>query len=628
MRNKILNIWFFVVILALFVVFGKFTSVFADKKISAGGAHSLVLESDNTVWSCGANYFGQLGDGTTSNKHVPAQINDFNDVATISGGGSHNLSVKSDKSIWVWGYNYQGQLGDGTKSEKTHPEQITLTDVFTVASGEYHSLAVKTDGTVWAWGYNGNGQLGTDTTTAIINTPFQVNNIADTVAAAAGDHHSLALKSDGTVWAWGYNAFGQLGNGFTTTSITPVQVSGLSSVTAITSGGYFSLALKSDGTIWAWGNNDRGQLGNGTNNTSATPIQVADLSSVIAIASGKFHGMALKSDGTVWAWGCNDNGQLGNESNSDSLTPIQANRLTNVVAIDGGGFHSLAIKSDDTIWAWGDNDYGQLGDGSTSDKNTPVQMHIGNFVPEPEPTPTPDVKIEPPEVKTRHASDIETNQAMLNGWVKGNGTNTTTWFQYGMSSGSYNSTTSVQTVSGSGNTDVSATVNNLQPNTTYYYTIVAENEAESAYGEELSFTTKSDSVPIPTPETKPTPEPKPTPTPETKPTPTPEVEPTPEIKPTPTPEATPPPDNEGVLYGYTMDENNKPVKFCWIKLTGIETEFTSKVRTDANGFFQFEGLENDSYILIAEKSGYRKTGKIVDFYGEDVEVEFVLKKKK
>ncbi len=194
-------------------------------------------------------------------------------------------------------------------------------------------------------------------------------------AIEAGGSHSLALKSDGSVVAWGDNVTGQLGDGTNTASNTPVQVSGLTNnVIAIVAGSDHSLALKSDGSVVTWGDNLSGQLGNGNNNSSNSPVAVSGLTSgVTAIAGGGDHSLALKNDGSVVAWGDNQLGQLGNGNNIASNTPVQVSGLTDAEAIATGGNHSLALKSDGTAWAWGDNQFGQLGDGTNSTSNAPVQ---------------------------------------------------------------------------------------------------------------------------------------------------------------------------------------------------------------------------------------------------------------
>ncbi|MGC2423221.1 MAG: hypothetical protein WA666_02575, partial [Nitrospirota bacterium] len=229
------------------------------------------------------------------------------------------------------------------------------------------------DMTVWAWGDNEYGELGDGTTTQR-NTPVQVGGLTGVTAVAGGYDHTIALKSDGTVWAWGWNAHGQLGDGTTTDRYTPVQVNGLTGVIAIADGRGHTVALKSDGTVWAWGWNAHGQVGDGTTTDRYTPVQVTDLMGVTAIAGGIFQTIVLKSDGTVWAWGWNAHGQVGDGTTTDRYTPVQVSGLTGVTAIAGGGPHTIALKSDGTVWAWGYNGFGQLGDGTTTDRYTPVQV--------------------------------------------------------------------------------------------------------------------------------------------------------------------------------------------------------------------------------------------------------------
>ena len=242
-----------------------------------------------------------------------------------------------------------------------------------IAAGYSHSLALRKDGTVWAWGYNGYGQLG-DGTTSEKRSPVQVNGLSGVTAIAAGGSHSLVLKNDGTVWAWGANDYGQLGDGTTTKKITPVQVSGVSGIIAVACGESHSLALKNDGTVWTWGANWYGQLGDGTSAGKRSAVQVNGLSGITAIVCGYSHSLALRNDGTVWAWGYNYYGQLGDGTTTNKTTAVQASGLSGVTAIAGGSGYSLALKSDGTVWAWGDNYYGQLGDGTVIKETTAVQV--------------------------------------------------------------------------------------------------------------------------------------------------------------------------------------------------------------------------------------------------------------
>jgi len=259
--------------------------------------------------------------------------------------------------------------------EPTHCIAITDSLVFEmVAIGGHHTLALKDDGTVWAWGSNLDGQLGDGTTRNTRIAPVQVHGLYNAVSIAAGLHHSIALTCDGMVWAWGWNDFGRLGDGTRQSRATPVQVRGLYNVVSVATSNAHSVALRSDGTVWAWGWNIHGQLGDGTWTSSDTPVQAQGLDNVISVAAGWGHSIALRSDGTVWAWGAGWNGQLGDGTAECSNTPVQVQGLANVVAVTAGDSYSVALRDDGTVWAWGWNSNGQLGDGTTESSNMPVQV--------------------------------------------------------------------------------------------------------------------------------------------------------------------------------------------------------------------------------------------------------------
>ena len=180
------------------------------------------------------------------------------------------------------------------------------------------------------------------------------------------------MKNDGKVWAWGYNAFGQLGNGNNNSYNVPVEVSVIAEISAIKCGSNHALALKNDGTLWSWGNNSYGQLGIGNTTHKNVPVQ-ASIAGVTAIAAGNSFSLCLKNDGTVWAWGTNSDGQLGNGGNTSSSIPVQTNSISGVIAINAGWYHSMALKQDQTMWTWGDNSHGQLGNGNTTSSSVPIQ---------------------------------------------------------------------------------------------------------------------------------------------------------------------------------------------------------------------------------------------------------------
>lgn len=291
----------------------------------------------------------------------------------ISAGNGYTAVVKEDGTVWTWGYynNSYGPQGGGTHISSTPVQVKDLTGVVAISTGVWYTFALKEDGTVWAWGYNNYGQLG-DGTNENRNTPVQVKDLTGVVAVSSEEYHTAALKEDGTVWAWGVNGFGQLGDGTTENRSTPVQVKGLTGVVAISVGNRHTVALKEDGTVWAWGANQYGWLGDGTTEDRSTPVQVKGLTGVVAISSGFEHTAALREDGTVWVWGSNSGGALG--TTGDSSIPVQVKGLNGVVTISARSNQTFALKEDGTVWAWGWNNDGQLGDGTTECRSTPVQV--------------------------------------------------------------------------------------------------------------------------------------------------------------------------------------------------------------------------------------------------------------
>ncbi|WP_170157263.1 right-handed parallel beta-helix repeat-containing protein [Roseimicrobium gellanilyticum] len=400
-------------------------------QVTAGAMHTMALKSDGSVWAWGSNMRGALGDGSTTDSTTPVQVSGLNDVISIAAGGGdgwsqHSLAVKDDGTVWAWGANWAGQLGDGSNTERHTPVQITsiTEEAAEVEADRSCSQVLLVNGTLLAWGQNQYGQVG-DGTKINRGTPVTVENISGTTAMALGwDHaagiddqgvvfiwghrnnfqlgdsnalhsvkpvevpgiqdvtqaelgtfHAMALKSDGTVWTWGSNEYGQLGINSTISRSIPAVLPSFSNVKALAGGYWFSLAVKNDGTAWGWGYNINGQLGDGTGVNKLVPTQVSGLTNLIAIEAGADHALALRSDGTVWGWGYNGYGQVGDSSTTQRLAPVQVTGLTNVVAIAAdSGNHSLALKSDGTVWAWGYNASGQLGDGTTTQRNAPVQV--------------------------------------------------------------------------------------------------------------------------------------------------------------------------------------------------------------------------------------------------------------
>jgi alpha-tubulin suppressor-like RCC1 family protein len=323
--------------------------------------HTLFLRANGTLAVAGLNEFGQFGSSTPASSNSPVAVPGLANVVQASGGGFHSTALLADGTVWSWGYNVDGQIGNGTTNTTgclcvTTPTQATITGVVQIEAGAFHTLALKSDGTVWAWGANDNGQLGDGSTTSR-PTPVQVGSgvsgFTNIIAVSAGDGHSIALKSDGTVWVWGSNEYGQVGNGTASASdqLTPVKNVTLSNITQIAAGIYHNLALNSSGKVFVWGDNFYGQVGNGAANNTAqsTPAQNATLDNVIEIETAGYTNYVRLRGGAVHAWGINDVGQIGNGTTNTTgctcqTTPVQTSVAAGNTGIIGGWFHALSLK--------------------------------------------------------------------------------------------------------------------------------------------------------------------------------------------------------------------------------------------------------------------------------------------
>jgi alpha-tubulin suppressor-like RCC1 family protein len=337
--------------------------------ISAGSFQSFKIQN-GTLWDWGWNGYGQLGIGNTTDKYSPTRVNNSNNWRKVVSGSAQTIALKTDNTLWGWGNWYT------TYADQTLPAQIgTGNNWRDIAVGLNHNLALKSDGTLWAWGSNAYGQLGTGNTNFQYDIPIQIGTANDWAFIATGfSNYSLALKTNGTLWAWGDNTYGQLGIGNTTQQNNPVQVGTDNNWQFIEVSYHNALALKTDGTLWTWGDNTYGQLGIGNTVQQNSPVQIGTGNNWVQIKVGRNHSLALKTDGTLWSWGDNMRCQLGIGNSTQQNIPVQVGNDNDWNTLSAGYYHNLAVKNDGTLWAWGDNGYGELGLGNvTANQCTPTQ---------------------------------------------------------------------------------------------------------------------------------------------------------------------------------------------------------------------------------------------------------------
>ncbi|MES2258774.1 MAG: hypothetical protein V4724_09650 [Pseudomonadota bacterium] len=380
--------------------------------VEAGADHTLALKVDGTLFAWGENARGQLGDSTTS-PTVPrvTQVYVADGIDTwkmVAAGGLHSVALRSDGSLWTWGDNSVAQLGIGSAGGfRSSPVRIdTGNDWVYVAAGKAHSFAINKAGQLYAWGLNTRGQLGIGAAPVAAPLPVRVGTFTNWTMVLAGDNHSVGLRADGTMYAWGDNAFGQVGNGDggddALCSLTTVVAPAVTTPTqiprtwiAVAAGTNYTAAIRIDGTLWTWGLNNFGQLGivgpSGTPlSCSATPLpvdtstnwaKIATSANACATTAGDgdacvsngnatsaSHTLAIKTDGTLWAWGDNSFGQLGQGSSTATtfFKPAQVGNARTWVSVAAGSAHSFGVQSDGTLWGWGANNVGQQGNGSVN----------------------------------------------------------------------------------------------------------------------------------------------------------------------------------------------------------------------------------------------------------------------
>jgi alpha-tubulin suppressor-like RCC1 family protein len=337
------------------------------------------------LWTWGAGPNGRLGNATITNSSTP--VTTFaggTNWKQVSTGSFHTAAIKTDGTLWVWGSGEDGRLGNAAITNRSTPVTTFAggTNWKQVSGGGAHTAAIKTDGTLWTWGAEANGRLGNGATIASISTPVTTfaggNNWKQ---VSCGSNHIAAIKTDGTLWTWGAGANGRLGNAAIADRSTPVTTfAGGTNWKQVDSGGSHSAAIKTDGTLWTWGLGASAQLGNTATTDSSTPVTTfAGGTNWKQVSAGGFHTVAIKTDGTLWGWGSEGDGRLGNGATIASIsTPVTTfSGGTNWKQVDSGGANTSAIKTDGTLWTWGSGGYGQLGNVDITNRSTPITTFAG-----------------------------------------------------------------------------------------------------------------------------------------------------------------------------------------------------------------------------------------------------------
>jgi len=324
------------------------------KQLSAGGGHTAAIKTDGTLWTWGYAFQGQLGNADNNNRSTP--VTTFaggTNWKQVSAGGGHTAAIKTDGTLWTWGRGTYGKLGNNATTDKLTPVTTFVggTNWKQVACGRDHTAAIKTDGTLWTWGYGIYGRLGNATLNSTLTpvTTFAGGTNWKQVSTSSFSDHTVAIKTDGTLWTWGYNANLQLGNNATGIRSTPITTfAGGNNWKQVSAGGSNTAAIKTDGTLWTWGGTS-GSLGNGVVGSRSTPVTTfAGGNNWKQVSAGGAHTAAIKTDGTLWTWGYGTSGQLGNTAITNRSTPVTTFAGgTNWKQVTGGTSHTAAVTYQD-----------------------------------------------------------------------------------------------------------------------------------------------------------------------------------------------------------------------------------------------------------------------------------------
>lgn len=334
-------------------------------------------------WIWGCNNIGQLGDGTTINKSSPIAFEYENLGWTDISLSYQGIAIRGDGTAWTWGSGQGGALGNNATIDKCSPVSVVggFTDWCDISAGSNSIVAIRKNGTGWSWGINTNGQLGDNTVVSKSSPVAIVGGFTDWCKMSGGTNSAVGLRKNGSIWSWGVNSVGQLGDGTTVNKSSPISiVGGFVDWCNISTGVNHVLSIRTNGTLWSWGGNANGRLGDGTTISKSSPVSViGGFTDWWKISAGQGHSLAIRQDGTAWTWGLNASGQLGDGTAVSNASPVSViGGFTDWCDINGGLCTSAGIRTDGTAWTWGSNTFGKLGDGTTVNKSSPVSV-VGGF---------------------------------------------------------------------------------------------------------------------------------------------------------------------------------------------------------------------------------------------------------
>jgi alpha-tubulin suppressor-like RCC1 family protein len=339
------------------------------------------VRCDVYAWGCGGD--GQLGDNTVVAKSSPVSVvGGFTDWKDIS-AGYQSLAVRTNGTLWAWGCNTFGQLGDNTTVSKSSPVSVVggFTDWSNISTGTNKSTGLRQNGTLWSWGAGSSGGLGDGTIVSQSSPVSVLNGFTNWCDVSVGTNHSNAIRTDGTLWGWGFNNCGQIGDGTVTTRSSPVSViGGFTNWCQVSASDSFSIAVRQSGTAWAWGCNNTGQLGDNTVVSKSSPVSVVGgFTDWCQVSAGGSNSVGVRQNGTAWSWGNGATGRLGNNNTVCRSSPVSVvGGFTDWCQVSSGLNHSLAIRTNGSAWAWGVGTSGKLGDNTVVSRSSPVSI-VGGF---------------------------------------------------------------------------------------------------------------------------------------------------------------------------------------------------------------------------------------------------------